>query len=50
MPVIHADQAAEAAITDTLRLWEAALGSERLLALRNDLLQVASGGPLRPTW
>src|SRR6516164_9823468 len=43
-------QAAEAAITDTLGLWEAALGAERLLALRDDLLQVASGGPLRPTW
>ena len=43
-------QAAEAAITDTLRPWEAALGPERLIALRNDLLQVASGGPLRPTW
>jgi len=43
-------RAAEAAITDTLRPWEAALGPERLLALRNDLLQVASGGPLRPTW
>jgi DNA-binding MarR family transcriptional regulator len=43
-------QAAEAAITDTLRPWEAALGQERLLALRNDLLQIAPGGPLRPTW
>ena len=42
--------AAEAAISDTLRPWEAALGPDRLLALRNDLLQVASGGPLRPTW
>ena len=43
-------QAAQAAITETLRPWEAALGPERLLALRNDLLQVASGGPLRPIW
>ena len=43
-------QAAEAAITDTLRAWEGALGPERLLALRNDLLQVAAGGPVRPTW
>jgi DNA-binding MarR family transcriptional regulator len=43
-------QAAEAAITDTLRSWEAALGPERLLALRDDLLRVAPGGPLRPNW
>jgi DNA-binding MarR family transcriptional regulator len=43
-------QAAEAAIADTLRPWEAALGPERLLALRSDLLRVAPGGPLRPTW
>jgi DNA-binding MarR family transcriptional regulator len=43
-------QAAEAAITDTLRPWEAALGRERLLALRDDLLRVAPSGPLRPAW
>ena len=43
-------QAAEAAITDTLEPWEAALGPERLLALRDDLLRVAPGGPLRPAW
>jgi DNA-binding MarR family transcriptional regulator len=43
-------QAAEAAIADTLRPWEAALGTERLLALRDDLLRMAPGGPLRPTW
>ena len=43
-------QAAEAAITDTLGPWEAALGPERLLALRDDLLRVAPGGPLRPAW
>ena len=43
-------QAAEAAIKETLRPWEAALGPERLLALRNDLLQVAPRGPLRPIW
>ena len=43
-------QAAEAAIKDTLRPWEAALGPERLLALRDDLLRVAPGGPLRPIW
>jgi DNA-binding MarR family transcriptional regulator len=43
-------RAAEAAITETLGPWEAVLGSDRLLALRNDLLRVAPGGPLRPTW
>jgi DNA-binding MarR family transcriptional regulator len=43
-------RAAEAAIADTLAPWEAALGKERLLALRDDLLRVAPGGPLRPTW
>ena len=43
-------QAAEAAITDTLRPWETALGPGRLLALRDDLLRVAPGGPLRPIW
>jgi DNA-binding MarR family transcriptional regulator len=43
-------RAAEAAIADTLRPWERELGPERLLALRNDLLRVAPGGPLRPTW
>jgi DNA-binding MarR family transcriptional regulator len=43
-------RAAEAAIVDTLRPWEAALGPERLLALRDDLLQIAPDGPVRPTW
>lgn len=42
--------AAEAAINDTLRSWEAALGPDRLLGLRDDLRRVAPGGPLRPTW
>jgi DNA-binding MarR family transcriptional regulator len=43
-------RAAEAAIADTLAPWEAALGPDRLLALRDDLLRVAPSGPLRPTW
>jgi DNA-binding MarR family transcriptional regulator len=43
-------RAAEAAISDTLRPWEQELGPKRLRALRNDLLRVAPGGPLRPTW
>jgi DNA-binding MarR family transcriptional regulator len=43
-------RAAEAAIADTLRQWEEVIGPERLRALRDDLLRVAPGGPLRPTW
>jgi len=43
-------KAAESAITDTLQPWEAALGPQRLLALRDDLLRIAPGGPLRPSW
>jgi DNA-binding MarR family transcriptional regulator len=43
-------QAAEAAIKDALESWEAALGAERLLALRDDLLRVVPRGPVRPTW
>ncbi len=43
-------RAAEAAIADTLRQWEEALGPQRLLALRDDLLRVAPSGPLRPAW
>jgi len=42
--------AAEAAIADTLRPWEATLGPEGLLAMRDYLLAVAPSGPLRPTW
>jgi len=43
-------RAAEAAITDTLGHWEAALGPERLRALRDDLLRVTPDGPVRPIW
>jgi DNA-binding MarR family transcriptional regulator len=43
-------QAAEAAITDTIRPWAASLGEQRLLALTRDLLSIAPGGPLRPVW
>jgi DNA-binding MarR family transcriptional regulator len=43
-------RAAEAAISDTLRTWEAALGPDRLVALRDDFLRVAPSGPLRPAW
>jgi hypothetical protein len=41
-------QAAEAAMTDTIRPWAAALGEQRLLALTGDLLRLAPDGPLRP--
>ncbi len=43
-------RAAEAAMTDTIRPWAAALGERRLLALTNDLLSIAPRGPLRPAW
>ena len=43
-------RAAEAAITDTIRPWAAALGEHRLLALRDDLASIAPRGPLRPAW
>ena len=43
-------RAAEAATTDTVRAWAAALGESRLRALRDDLARIAPGGPLRPTW
>jgi DNA-binding MarR family transcriptional regulator len=43
-------RAAEAAIADTLRLWESILGPQRLLTLRDDLLRVAPHGPIRPIW
>ena len=43
-------RAAEAAITDAVRPWAAALGEARLLTLRDDLLSIAPRGPLRPVW
>jgi DNA-binding MarR family transcriptional regulator len=43
-------RAAEAAIKEALESWEGALGPERLLALRDDLLRVVPRGPVRPTW
>jgi DNA-binding MarR family transcriptional regulator len=43
-------RAAEAAIADTLRPWEATLGPEGLLAMRDYLLAVVPAGPVRPTW
>jgi DNA-binding MarR family transcriptional regulator len=43
-------RAADEAAADALRSWAAELGEKRLLALRDDLLRVAPGGPLRPVW
>jgi DNA-binding MarR family transcriptional regulator len=43
-------RAAEAAITDAIRPWAAALGEHRLRALGDDLASIAPHGPLRPTW
>lgn len=43
-------RAAEAAMADAERTWEATLGEQHLLALRDDLIRIAPYGPLRPTW
>jgi len=43
-------RAADAAMADTIRPWAAALGEQRLLALRDDLIRLAADGPLRPMW
>lgn len=43
-------RAADAAVADTVRLWAALLGEERLSALEDDLWRIAPHGPLRPTW
>ena len=43
-------RAADAAMADTIRPWAAALGEQRLLALRDDLVRLAADGPLRPMW
>jgi DNA-binding MarR family transcriptional regulator len=43
-------RAAEAAIAETVAVWEAQLGSEHLQALRGDLERIAARGPLRPLW
>ncbi len=43
-------RAAEAATADAVRPWAAILGEQRLRAVQDDLLQLATDGPLRPTW
>jgi DNA-binding MarR family transcriptional regulator len=43
-------RAAEDAAAEALRPWAEMIGEERLLALRDELLRLAPGGPIRPTW
>lgn len=43
-------RAAEEATAETIRPWVSMLGERRLLALRDDLIRIAPGGPLRPAW
>lgn len=43
-------RAAEAAALEALGPWAELVGEERLLALRDELLRLAPGGPVRPTW
>ncbi len=43
-------RAADAAAEETLRPWAAAIGPQRLAALRADLGRLATPGRIRPTW
>lgn len=43
-------RAAEEAIVDALETWEDILGERRLVAMRDELVRLAPGGPVRPTW
>ena len=43
-------RAADAAAEETLRPWAAAIGPERLAALRADLGRLTRPGRIRPTW
>jgi DNA-binding MarR family transcriptional regulator len=43
-------RAAEAAAADAVRPLAAAIGERRMRMLRDDLLRIAPGGPIRPTW
>lgn len=42
--------AAEDAAVDALESWQDRVGEQRLLAMRDQLLRLAPGGPLRPAW
>ncbi|MFF6993932.1 MarR family winged helix-turn-helix transcriptional regulator [Streptomyces sp. NPDC008313] len=43
-------RAAEEAAADAVRPWVELLGEREALALRERLLAIAPGGPVRPTW
>ncbi|WP_433888577.1 MarR family winged helix-turn-helix transcriptional regulator [Streptomyces sp. CA-111067] len=43
-------EAAESAAQESMEPWEDILGEPRLLALRDELLRLAPGGPIRPAW
>ncbi|WP_208106098.1 MarR family transcriptional regulator [Streptomyces sp. GC420] len=43
-------RAAEAAAAEAVRPWVEVLGEAGVRRLREDLLRIASGGPVRPTW
>jgi len=47
---VRCTRAAEDAAVDALDSWEELLGERRLLAMRDELLRLAPGGPLRPAW
>lgn len=42
--------AAESAAVESVEPWVEILGEKRLLALRDQLLRIAPGGPIRPSW
>lgn len=43
-------RAAEAAAVEAVQPWVEMLGEKRLLALRDELIRLAPGGPIRPSW
>ncbi|MFH9014261.1 MarR family winged helix-turn-helix transcriptional regulator [Streptomyces sp. NPDC017943] len=43
-------RAAEEAAAEAVRAWEGLVGEGELRALREQLLRIAPGGPLRPAW
>ncbi|MBY8878567.1 MarR family winged helix-turn-helix transcriptional regulator [Actinacidiphila acidipaludis] len=46
---VRCTRAAEEAAVEALETWEDILGEPRLLAMRDQLVRLAPGGPLRPT-
>jgi DNA-binding MarR family transcriptional regulator len=43
-------EAAGAAAAEAVLPWEEIIGERRLLKLREELVRLAPGGPIRPTW